>query len=73
RELELPVGEWGGRVGSFMASDLRAAFARICEVLQAKGALPGEEATELLRRATQEFEENDTIALMAVAYGRRPG
>ena len=73
REVELPVGEWGGRVGSFMASDLRAGATRICEVLQAKGALPGEEATELLRRATQEFEENDTIALMAVAYGRRPG
>jgi SAM-dependent methyltransferase len=73
KELELPIGEWGGRVGSFMASDLRAAFARICEVLQAKGALAREEAVELLRRATQEFEEQHTIALMAVAYGRKPG
>ena len=73
RELELPVGEWGGRVGSFLASDIRAVSTRICEVLQAKGVLPGEEAADLIRRSTREFEEERTVWPVAVAYGRRPG
>ncbi len=72
RELELPVGEWGGRVGSFLASDIRAVSTRICEVLQAKGVLPGEEAADLIRRSTREFEEERTVWPVAVAYGRRP-
>jgi len=72
-EFELPVGEWGGKVGSFMGSDLRAAFTRICEVLQAKSMLAPEDASDLIRRSTQEFEAHRTVALMAVAYGRKPG
>jgi SAM-dependent methyltransferase len=71
-ELELPVGEWGGRVGSFMGSDLRAAFTRICEVLQAKSILSAREASDLIRCSTQEFEDHRTVALMAVAFGRKP-
>ncbi|HLH68619.1 MAG TPA: methyltransferase domain-containing protein [Candidatus Dormibacteraeota bacterium] len=73
RELELPVGEWGGRVGSFLASDIRAASTRICEVLQVRGLLSGEEALDLIRRSTQEFEEYRTVWPIAIAYGRKPG
>ncbi len=72
RELEMPVGEWGGRVGSFMASDARAGMTRICELLQARGVLPAEEGLELVRRATLEFEEHRTIWPMVIAYGRKP-
>src|SRR5579884_954221 len=39
REIALPVGEWGGRVGSFMATDFRSAWTRLCETLQAQGVL----------------------------------
>ena len=72
RELELPVGEWGGRVGSFLASDIRAVSTRVCEVLQAKGALSAEEAADLIRHATLEFEERRTTWPMAITYGRKP-
>ncbi len=72
RELEIPVGEWGGRVGSFMASDARAICTRMCEVLQAKGVFSAEKAADLIRRAMQELEERRTIALVAIAYGRKP-
>jgi SAM-dependent methyltransferase len=72
RELELPVGEWGGRIGSFLASDIRAVSTRICEELQTKGLLLAEEAMGLIRRSTQEFEEHRTVWPVAIAYGRKP-
>ncbi|HLH70585.1 MAG TPA: methyltransferase domain-containing protein [Candidatus Dormibacteraeota bacterium] len=72
REFELPVGEWGGRVGSFLASNGRAGITRICEVLQARGLLSAEEAADLIRRAMRELEEHHTIALLAIAHGRKP-
>jgi SAM-dependent methyltransferase len=72
RELELPVGEWGGQVGSFLASDVRAGLARICELLRSRGAIPAEEAADLTRRSTLEFEEHHTTWSLAIAYGRKP-
>src|SRR5579875_549662 len=73
REFELPVGERGGRVGSFAASGVRAGFARVCETQQARDALSAVEAMTLLRRSTQEFEEYRTVWPIAIAYARKPG
>ena len=67
RELELPVGEWDRRVGSFMASDPRAVSTRICEVLRSRGAIPTEEAADLIRRSTLELEEHHTTWPLAIA------
>jgi hypothetical protein len=36
RTVEVPIGEWGDRVGSFMASDLRALFTRLSPVFQGR-------------------------------------
>ncbi|HZU17838.1 MAG TPA: methyltransferase domain-containing protein, partial [Candidatus Dormibacteraeota bacterium] len=71
-ECELPVGEWGGRVGSFMASDLRAGATRICEVLQAKSLLSAEEALELVRRSQVELAELRTTWTVVIAVARKP-
>ena len=35
REVALPVGEWGGRVGSLMDTDFRVAFNSLGQVLEA--------------------------------------
>ncbi len=72
REFELPIGEWGGRVGSFLASDMRAAATRMCEVLESRGALSAEKASDLIRRFQREFEDYRPIWNVAVAYGRKP-
>ncbi|HZU60315.1 MAG TPA: hypothetical protein VE983_05080, partial [Solirubrobacteraceae bacterium] len=71
-ELELPVGEWGGQVGSFLASDVRAGLARICELLASRDAISAPEAADLLRRSTLEFEEHHTVWPMAIAFGHKP-
>src|SRR5579884_910633 len=72
REMELPVGEWGGRVGSFLATDFRAAGARICEVLRARSGALAEEAEALLRRSLEEWEHHRAVWPVAVVYGRKP-
>jgi SAM-dependent methyltransferase len=67
--VALPLGEWGGRVGSLMASDIRALFLRLCEA-GAFGPIAG--CQELLRAAQREWEEHRTTYSFAVALGRRP-
>jgi SAM-dependent methyltransferase len=72
QRVALPVGEWGHRIGSLMASDVRALFARLCSAFEARfGLLPGE-CEELLTTAMQECERNHTRAIFTVAYGQVP-
>jgi SAM-dependent methyltransferase len=72
RELVLPFGEWGGRVGVLMATDLRAGFTRMCEVLHARSRLPLEEGMDLIQRLSDEFERHRTTLTCAIALGRKP-
>jgi hypothetical protein len=72
REVELPIGQWGGRVGSFLATDARAAGTRLCEVLSARSPEGVEEVEELLRRSLEEFEQHRAVFPIAIAYGRKP-
>jgi SAM-dependent methyltransferase len=72
RTLEIPVGEWGGRIGSFIASDFRAAFTRLCEVFQARFDVPAEECRQLLQDAQREWETERSSWAVAFAVGRKP-
>lgn len=70
REVELPVGEWGGPVGSLMGTDFRTAFTRFLEF---RSDVSAEEQRELLQRVQEEYEERHVTANLGIAYGRRPG
>ena len=70
REVELPVGEWGGPVGSLMGTDFRAGFTRFLEF---RSDLSAEEQRRLLQRVQDEYEERHVTASLAIAHGRRPG
>jgi len=72
REVELPIGQWGGRVGAFMATDFRAAGLRIAESLQTRAPYLAEEAKELLSLAMDELERHRTVASIVITYGRKP-
>ena len=72
RQVSIPVGPWGGRVGSFMATDMRAMQMRIGEVLQARGRITPEECHDLLQQALGECEHLRMSFQFAVAYGRKP-
>ncbi len=71
-ELAVPVGDWGSRVGTLMATDIRAGFTRACEVLHARSLLKLDEGMDLVRRLPAEFDQHRTTITCAVALGRKP-
>jgi SAM-dependent methyltransferase len=68
----LPVGEWGGRIGSMMASDMRALFTRLAPGFDATLGVPAAETEDLVRDAQEEWEAHHTTYSFAVAYGQKP-
>ncbi|HEX4214408.1 MAG TPA: class I SAM-dependent methyltransferase [Candidatus Dormibacteraeota bacterium] len=69
RELRLPVGEWGGQVGSLLATDLRVGFIRM---LEARSEIGRQERTDLLRRVQEEYERRQVTWTLALVHGRKP-
>jgi SAM-dependent methyltransferase len=72
REVTLPVGEWGGRVGSLLATDFRVAFSSLGQVLEAAGALQSGEFADLIHRVQREYDQLEVSTSIAIAYGRKP-
>jgi SAM-dependent methyltransferase len=70
-EVELPLGEWGGRLGQMMAADLRAVFQRMAGMFTGLG-LSLDEFTGLVHAAAREWEELHTAYSAVVAWGRKP-
>ena len=73
RQLSMPIGRWGGQIGSLLVTDLRSGFTRVCEVLQARSKLSAEEAVDLIQRAQEEWEQGRMSWTFAIAFGRKPG
>lgn len=71
RRVELPVGEWGGRPGSFLASDWRAMFTRLAPVFEGRFSIPQVRTLELIRRSLLECEESHSSAVFVCVCGRR--
>lgn len=72
KHVALPVGNWGGTIGSMMASDVRALFTRLCVPMEAYLELAAGECGELVGTALQECELYQTNAVCTFAYGRKP-
>jgi len=72
REVSLPVGNWGGQVGSLMVTDFRAGVTRVCEVLVARGRLTEEDVRTLIHEAQHEWEHGGLSYPFAIAYAQKP-
>jgi SAM-dependent methyltransferase len=70
-EVALPIGEWAGRLGSLILSDVRAGFTRM-GLAMPKIGVDEEEFTGLLGKALRECEERQTQHVAYLAFGRRP-
>lgn len=70
--IDMPLGDWGGRVGSLMASDIRALFTRVSAVFTVRFDVPESECVELVRLAQIEWERHHTTYSLARAWGRKP-
>lgn len=73
RDVALPVGPWGGEVGSLMATDLRAGWMRLCEAMQSRGLITEAEARERIQATAREAAERRIALHFAIAFGRKPG
>jgi SAM-dependent methyltransferase len=69
--VAVPIGVWGGAIGSMMATDLQAMFARLCEPLARAFSLRPGECDELLSSALHECESFQTNTVCAFASGRK--
>jgi len=72
RDVDVPLGEWGGRVGSLMASDLRALYMRLSDVFQARLGVPAHESRDLITAMSTELNEHRAVNAFGVAFGRKP-
>jgi SAM-dependent methyltransferase len=72
RALDLPVGDWGERVGSLMATDARALFFRLGDAFEAAFGIGNHEYRELITAMQQEWEEYRTTYCFVFAVGRKP-
>ena len=73
RVYTLPIGSWGGRVGSLLGTNFRSAWQRLAEAFEARLGFSRLESHELINTATRECEEHRTTWAFAVAFGRKPG
>ena len=72
REIPLPVGEWGGRVGSMMATDLRVTLTSIAHIFEAAGDLDAQGVGDLINEVQLEYEQLQVSTSLAVVYGQKP-
>jgi SAM-dependent methyltransferase len=71
RSVPIPIGEWGGRVGSLMASDFRSTFMGLCATFESRFGIPTALCQELLRAMHAECEGYRSRYTFTVAIGRR--
>jgi hypothetical protein len=57
RDVDVPIGDWGGMVGSLMATDLRALYTRLSGAFQATLGLSAAECNDLVAAMTRELNE----------------
>ncbi|HYW27102.1 MAG TPA: methyltransferase domain-containing protein [Terriglobales bacterium] len=72
RDLDVQVGEWGGRVGSLMATDCRALFFRLGAAFEAAFGIGDHEYRDLVTAMQQEWEQFHTTYRFVFALGMKP-
>lgn len=73
RQVTVPVGEWGGRVGSFMASNIRAAGRVLMPLFASTLGVPEDESGALVSQLLREVEVMHMTGEVWYAWGRKPG
>jgi SAM-dependent methyltransferase len=70
--VHIPCGEWGGNIGSLLASNHRALFTRLGTVFQAQFGLGEEEIRGLVSTSLQELDQYRTVLTFGVGIGQKP-
>lgn len=70
-DVDIPVGAWGGRVGTFMASAFRAMFTRLGDAFQARLGVTESDLRSLIESMQMEWDRHRSTYRITVAYGRK--
>jgi SAM-dependent methyltransferase len=69
--IRIPVGEWGGRVGSLMKRDLLAVTTALRGRYCSQGTITGTEFDQMVQAMAQEWESCHSCCTFYAAYGKR--
>ncbi|WP_052890811.1 class I SAM-dependent methyltransferase [Thermogemmatispora carboxidivorans] len=72
QDIDIPLGDWGGRVGSLLSLDLREAGKAISSLIAARFQMPEQEVLALIEQAGQEWNTMRTRYHVVAAYGQKP-
>jgi SAM-dependent methyltransferase len=70
--VAIPIGAWGGAIGSMMATDFQGFFTSLSGRLETALSVPGAQCAELLGETMHECELYRTNAIWTVVHGRKP-
>ncbi|WP_376793980.1 class I SAM-dependent methyltransferase [Thermogemmatispora sp.] len=70
--LEWPIGDWGGRLGSLGALDLKEAARAVSAPVAARFGISEQEVLTVIEQASQEWNELQTRGYLVVVYGQKP-
>lgn len=73
QDIIVPLGDWGGRVGSLLKKDMLAVFDASRAVICARSNTPPEIFTAFVQRAAAEWETYHTSYTFHAIYGKRTG
>jgi len=71
QDVEIPVGDWGGRVGTFMASAFRAMFTRLGDAFQARLGVSDSQCRSLIDAMQTEWDQHRSLYRFTFASGRK--
>lgn len=72
RRVEVPMGAWGGRPGSFLAAEFRTGMAAGIPRMAEMVGVPADEISSLMTDMLYEIEENHSVCHLEVTLGRKP-
>ena len=70
--VELPVGEWGGRAGTLLASGVRAGMTRLMDSFEEQLGIADAECRSLIQAMSEEWDQYQSRARFTIAFGRKP-
>jgi len=69
--IDVPLGQWGGRLGALMSTNFGSTFRSMRGLLEARFHLPGKEFDQLLSTVQREWEQYHTLYRFRYAYGQK--
>jgi SAM-dependent methyltransferase len=71
REVQLPLGRWGGHLGTMAETDYFSGFSALRPILVAQGITTGEAFDEMMQAARRELDTGRYTWSYYIAYGQR--